>query len=81
MSLIQSALVDINFYIDFFIYVHVLTDYISKKAFTMICNSFPLIISQTKFLTLSGNDETSNLPELFLTNGFNLDQFLRVRIS
>ncbi|CAF1546998.1 unnamed protein product, partial [Adineta ricciae] len=52
---------------------------IRKQVFFIICSSFPSIHDKITSLILSGNDETPNLPELFLQNGFTLTGFTRLK--
>lgn len=54
---------------------------ITKYNFDIICKYyFPLIIKQIKSLTLSNDDETPNLFELFFSYGFTLDKFIHLQI-
>lgn len=53
---------------------------ISKRNFDVICNQqLPFIINQIISLRLTDNDETPTLPNLFLSYGFTLDQFTRLK--
>jgi hypothetical protein len=50
---------------------------ITKYDFDIICKDyFPLIINRIKSFTLSNDDETPNLPELFLSYGFTINKFI-----
>ncbi|CAF3833672.1 unnamed protein product [Rotaria sp. Silwood1] len=50
---------------------------ISKYDFEYVCEHyFPLIVDRIISLYLSDNDETPHLPELFLSYGYTLDQFI-----
>lgn len=53
---------------------------ISKGNFDIICQQhLPFIIDQILSLNLSDDDETPILPKLFLSYGFTLDQFIRLK--
>ena len=53
---------------------------ISKDAFTAICRDYlPLLLDGVVALTLCDDNETPNLPQLFLTHHFTLDQFIRLQ--
>ena len=53
---------------------------ISKRNFDLICHEqLPFILDQTISLRLSDDDETPTLSNIFLSFGFTLDQFTRLK--
>lgn len=78
-----KCLYDLNYRINQIIFYNFPKSYfdfecLSKESFVKICNYIPSIIDKIVSLNLCGNDETSKLPELFLSNNLNINQFIKL---